>query len=581
VDFRILGPLEVVDERGPVEISGANARAVLAALLLDADRPVSSASLIETVWGAEPPDSAPAMLRNAVSQLRRQFGEAIETTTLGYRLRLGTNTLDARRFTDLVESGRAARRSGDAEQAASALGSALDLWRGHPLDGVARNGEFDLRTNELEALRRAAEIDRIDADLELGGNESAIVTEAGRLVEEDPYNERLRAQLMTALYRVGRQADALDAYQDARRALAVDLGLEPGEGLRELERRILQHDPQLEAHAREATRPRPRPWWLLGVAAAVAVSAVAVVVVTGGSKPRVYSVPSSSLAALDPHTGQLLSTSSLGGTPTSVSADAFGSWTATKNRTVVRSSNDGRIVETSGVGFAPVDVAQYGRTVWLVSRGDLRRVTRLRAGELTTYVLGSRNEQAGGGGRELHVAADAGGAWVGDGGSGIYRLDGDAARLVATEPDGLGSQHGGDLVIGGGSVWVSDASHDGVVTRLDPVTGGELASISIDTGTEANGPATFGDGALWTIGRGERTVWRVGTEANAITQTIELGVGTVGLAFTDGTLWAANELDRTLQQIDPHQGRVVKKWHFTRTPVAVAASGKRVWIAFS
>jgi DNA-binding SARP family transcriptional activator len=581
VDFRILGPLEVVDERGPVEISGANARAVLAALLLDAERPVSSASLIETVWGAEPPDSAPAMLRNAISQLRRQLGEAIETTTVGYRLRLGPNTLDAQTFTDLVESGRAARRAGYAEQASSALGSALDLWRGHPLDGVGRNGEFDLRTNELEALRRAAVIERIDADLELGGNESAIVAEAGRLVEEEPYNERLRAQLMTALYRVGRQADALDAYQDARRALAGDLGLEPGEGLRELERRILQHDPQLEAQSRETIKSRGRSWWLLGVAAAVAVSAVALVMVTGGSTTRVYSVPASSLAALDAQTGQLLNTASLGGTPTSVTADASGAWTATTNRTVVRSSNRGGIVQTFGVGFAPVDIAQYGRTVWLVSRGYLRQVTRFQAGELNTYVLGTRNGQAGGAGRELHVAADAGGAWVGDGGSGIYRLDGDAARLVATEPDGLGSQHGGDLVVGGGSVWVSDASHDGVVTRLDPVTGGELASISIDTGTQANGPATFGDGALWTIGRSERTVWRIGTEANAITQTIELGVGTVGLAFTDGALWAANEIDRTLQRIDPHQGRVAKTWHFTRTPVAVAASGKRVWVAFS
>jgi DNA-binding SARP family transcriptional activator len=581
VDFRILGPLEVVDERGPVEISGANARAVLAALLLDADRPLSAASLIETVWGTDPPGSAPAMLRNAVSQLRRQLGEAIETTTVGYRLHLGRNTLDAQTFTNLVESGRAARRFGDAEQAASALGSALDLWRGQPLDGVGRNGEFDLRTNELEALRRAAVIDRIDADLELGGNESEIVTEAGRLVAEEPYNERLRAQLMTALYRVGRQADALDAYQDARRALAVDLGLEPGEGLRELERRILQHDPQLEAQSRETITSRPRPWWLLGLAAAVAVLAVALVLVTGGSKAKVYSVPASSLAALDPQTGQLLNTASLGGMPTSVTADAAGSWTATTNRTVVRSSNRGRIVETSGVGFAPVDIAQHGGTVWLVSRGDLRRVTRLRAGELTTYVLGSGTEQAGGAGRELHVAADAGGAWVGDGASAIYRLDGDVARLVATEPDGLGSQHGGDLVIGGGSVWVSDASHDGVVTRLDPVTGGEVASISIDTGTSANGPATFGDGALWTTSRSERTVWRIGTEANAITQTFELRRGTVGLAFTDGALWAANEIDRTVQRIDPEQGLVLKTWRFSRTPVAIAASGKRVWVAFS
>jgi hypothetical protein len=181
----------------------------------------------------------------------------------------------------------------------------------------------------------------------------------------------------------------------------------------------------------------------------------------------------------------------------------------------------------------------------------------------------------------LHVAADAGGAWVGDGNNGIYRLDGVAGRLVATAPDGLGSQHGGDLVIGAGSVWVSDASHDGVVTRLDHVTGGEIASITVDTKAEGrNGPATFGDNALWTISRGETTLWRIDADANSITKTVELDAGTVGLAFTRGALWAVNELDSTLVRIDPRQGRPTRTWRFTRPPIAVAASDKRVWIAF-
>jgi DNA-binding SARP family transcriptional activator len=580
VDFRILGPLEVVDESGPVELGGSNSRAVLAELLLHADRSVSASALIETVWGDAAPESAPAMLRNAISQLRHQAGVGIETTPSGYRLRLGSHTLDARLFAELVETGRRAQQAGAAAEASVAFGSAVSLWRGPALDGIGRNGEFDLRKRELEQLRLSATLDRIDADLAVGGKEGTIVNEIEHLAEDDPYNERLRAQQMTTLYRLGRQTDALAVYQQMRRLLAAELGLEPDERLRELERQILQHDVRLDSP--RATRAAAGRSWRVaigGTVAAVAiVSAVSVWLTRGGGGVQI--VPASSLAVVDAATGRLASTTSLGGAPTAVAADATGSWTATQNRTVVRSSNDGRIVQTYGLGFAPVDIALHGRTVWLTSRGDQRQITRLHGGQLKSFVLSRRYEQAGGAGRELHVAADAGGAWVGDGGNGIYRLDGDRGRLVATAPDGLGAKHGGDLVVGSGSVWISDASHDGVVTRLDPVTGAELASITIAGDDGANGPATYGDGALWTVPRAGTTVLRVDAEANAITKTVELEVGTVGLAFADGALWAVNELDDTLRRVDPARAAVTRTWRFSRAPVGVAAFGTHVWVAF-
>jgi DNA-binding SARP family transcriptional activator len=581
VDFRILGPLEVITDSGPLVIAGSNTRAVLAELLLNADRPVPPEALIETVWGVNPPDSAPAMLRNAIAQLRRQLGDSIETTPSGYRLRLGSDTLDVRSFADLVETGREARRSGDAARAAAAFGRAIKLWRGRALADVGRNGEFDRHSSSLEDARRSAILDRIDAELELGANESGIVDELQQVIADDPYNERPRAQLMTALYRLGRQADALAAYQDARRTLATDLGLEPGEQLHELERQVLQHDTRLDAPRRQGMRRRRWRSLVLGLILAAALTAGAIVVATHGASTRVQSVPASSVAALNSRSGRLVSATRLGGMPTAVAADSSGSWAATGNRAVTRVSNGGQILQTYGVGFAPVDLAVYRQTVWLASRGDLRKVTRLQAGELTTYVLGYRNAQAGQGGRELHVAADHGGAWVGDGNNGIYRLDGVAGRLVAIAPDGLGSQRGGDLVIGGRSVWISDASHDGVVTRLDPATGGELASITLATQSQSNGPATFGDNALWTISRGETTVWRIDAEANSITKTVELKSGTVGLAFADGALWAVNEADRTLVRVDPKHGRVTRTWRFSRTPTTVAASGNRVWVGFA
>jgi DNA-binding SARP family transcriptional activator len=577
VDFRILGPLEVVDASGPVEISGTNTRAVLADLLLNADRPVTTGSLVATVWGGSPPESAPAMLRNAISQLRRQLGDAIETTPGGYRLHLGTHTLDAQRFTELVAAGREASRAGEAARASDALGEALALWRGRPLDGVARNGEFDLRTNELEELRRAATLDRIDADLELGGRENEIVIEVGRLIEDDPYNERLRGQLMIALYRAGRQADALTAYQEARRALASDLGLEPGDALRELERRILQHDPRLKAQRRAPQVARRTTRWNVVAALAVVAAVVAAVVVltrVGGAAPVIH-VPPSSLALVDATSGDVSATPGLGGSPTAVTTDARGAWAATANQTLVRVSGAGDVIETFGVGFVPVDLATFGGTVWASSRGYLGRVTRLQHGRLTSYSLPQRVR-----GRELRVAADAGGAWVGDGDSGIYRLDGATARLVATAPDGLRSPHGGELAIGANSVWVSDASHDGVVTRLDPVTGGEVASITLPLDAPSNGPATFGANALWTVSRGETTLWRIDADANTISQTVRVGIGTTGLAFAGGAIWTVNDLDKTLRRIDPVAARVTATWRFSRAPVGVAAAAGRVWVAF-
>jgi hypothetical protein len=387
---------------------------------------------------------------------------------------------------------------------------------------------------------------------------------------------------MTALYRVGRQADALAAYREARRALASDLGLEPGDGLHELERRILQHDPRLEAPRREGRTPS-RMVRRVGIAAAVVAVAVVAAVVAltkdGGGAP-VIRVPASSLALLDPGDGDVAATARLGGPPTAVATDTRGAWAATANRTLVHVSPTGSVTESFGVGFAPVDVATQGSTVWAVSRGYLRRVARLRLGGLTSYSLAARETRAGQSGRELHVVADAGGAWVGDGDNAIYRLDGANARLVAMAPDGLGSQHGGELAIGAGSVWVSDASHDGVVTRLDAITGGEIAAITLPLDAVSNGPATFGDSALWTVSRGERTLWRIDADANTISQTVRLGIGTTGLAYGDGSIWAVNGNDKTLLRIDPEAARVKKTWRFTRAPVAVAASARRVWVAF-
>jgi DNA-binding SARP family transcriptional activator/flavin reductase (DIM6/NTAB) family NADH-FMN oxidoreductase RutF len=239
IEYRLLGPLEARDEDGPVQLGGAKPRALLALLLLDAGRTVSSARLIDELWGEDAPPSARKMVQINVSHLRKVLPPGVlRTDAAGYRLQIDSDTLDLGRFERLAGEGRAALAAGDHAVAAARLAQALALWRGPAL---AEFGEpFAAReAMRLEALRLAALEDRIEADLALGRH-SAVAAELDGLVRDHPRRERLRGQHMLALYRAGRQTDALASYRDAWRALG-ELGLLPSAELRKLEAAILAH----------------------------------------------------------------------------------------------------------------------------------------------------------------------------------------------------------------------------------------------------------------------------------------------------------------------------------------------------
>src|SRR5581483_10777543 len=256
--FGLLGPLVVSVDGEPVPLGGRRQRALLGALLLQPNRIVSLDHLIDAVWGEAAPDTARNTVQVYVSQLRKLLPDgALETAPPGYRLAVAAETIDAFELERRADEGRAALAAGDAARAAETLRAALDLWRGSPLpdlDGVVAVAEVA----RLEELRLAATEDLVDAELALG-RQARLVGELERLVAEHPLRERLRAQLMLALYRSGRQADALAVYQRARRTLLDELGLEPGESLRELERRILAHDPSLDLVAPPVAQPRRIP----------------------------------------------------------------------------------------------------------------------------------------------------------------------------------------------------------------------------------------------------------------------------------------------------------------------------------
>jgi DNA-binding SARP family transcriptional activator len=242
VEFRILGPLEVVDRGRTLALGGPRQRALLALLLTRANRVVSRDELIDELWDEDAPDGARNALQYHVSRLRKALApsDALVTREPGYMIRVSDEELDLLRFERL----RASAGTAPADEAARTLRRALDLWRGPPLGDLAHEPFAQTEIARLEELHVTALEERIDADLE-SGRDAELVAELEPLVHEHPLRERLRAQLMLALYRSGRQAEALDVYRQTREALIGQLGLEPSPSLQELERAILRHDPAL------------------------------------------------------------------------------------------------------------------------------------------------------------------------------------------------------------------------------------------------------------------------------------------------------------------------------------------------
>ena len=255
MEFRILGPLEAREGEEFLPLGPQKQRALLAVLLLNANRTVSLDRLVEELWGAQPPDSAAKVIQTHVSRLRKVLPEGLlRTRAPGYVLQLDTHEFDLDRFERLSAEGRQALADGDPERAGVLLGSALSLWRGPALAEFATEPLSSSEGGRLEELRLAVLEERIDAELAMGRH-SELVGELESLVARHPLRERLRGQLMVALYRSGRQAEALGAYADARRILVEQLGIEPGRALRDLERAVLRHDAALElAPTRRAER---------------------------------------------------------------------------------------------------------------------------------------------------------------------------------------------------------------------------------------------------------------------------------------------------------------------------------------
>ena len=333
MEFRLLGLLEVGEGGRAIEFARGQERALLAVLLLHANEPVSTDRLVEELWADQQPENAAKTLQVYVSRLRKSLGAGrLVTTHVGYSLAVEPGELDTDRFERLVDEGRNALAEGDSAGAERLLSDALSLWRGPALADFRFDSFAQEEIRRLEELQRAARADRIEARL-AHRHADGDISELEQLVSESPLWERPRGQLMRALYRAGRQADALELYRSTRKLLDDELGVEPSPELQALERAILNQDPMLSAPAPAVRRAIARRGGRLLLAggvliAAAAAAALVALLQSGGSA---IAVARNSVVAIDSKTGRVVADVPVGDVPTTLAVGGGAVWVVNRD----------------------------------------------------------------------------------------------------------------------------------------------------------------------------------------------------------------------------------------------------------
>jgi YVTN family beta-propeller protein len=601
MEFRILGPLEIVDDGRTLALKGSKKRALLAILLLHANEVVSRERLLEDLWGERRPETAATALHGYVSQLRktlepdsRRDHSVLVTRAPGYELRLDAESLDLKRFQRLAERGKRALASGDTDTAAATLEEALSLWRGQPLAEFATTPFALIETLRLEELRLSATEDRVEADLALGRHAS-LVAELETLVAEHPHRERLCAYLMLALYRSGRQAEALDVYQRTRRALVEELGIEPGTMLQQLERAILNHDPSLELppHARrESTPPGPvsddreRARWRLwralvvGVLVITAALGVAAFAFRGGESGP--TLPPNSVGFVDADSGRLTRSFRVGREPSALTVASASVWVANyRDQTVTRIDRETGTTATIPVGGHPTGITSYRGKVWVWTLEELLvgidprfdaadDPIHLAVGGSPRFV---RTRDPG------RIAAGGGYLWVTAPGTTVIRVEPDhPRRRLSIIPD-VGTN--GPLAYGERELWVAGS---GFVFPITPETGIPRSGTAV--GGVVHGIA-WGEG-VWVVSGGPArasgvapALRRVDPRTGLLETTIAVGERAIGIAVAAGSTWVASTNDDrgAVYRVDPVENRVVDTIPVGAIPTSIAADSGGVWVA--
>jgi DNA-binding SARP family transcriptional activator len=589
---------------------------VLALLLLHANEVVSKDRLINELWGDSPPESAANMLQGYVSRLRKTLEpgshrgehEVLVSLPPGYVLQIRPDQIDAERFERLTGEGKQLLNDGDADAAADRLRAALALWRGGALDDLAYEEFARADIDRLDESRLQTLEDRIDADLALGWHDR-LVGELRELVDRHPLRERLHAQLMAALYRCGRQAEALEVYRDARRALRDELGIEPGPALRELERAILRQDPALGVPAPPpvpiAARIRRR-WPLLVAAGVLIAGALAAVLAVGHSgSAKAVVVKPHSVVVIDPRKNALVRDIPVGGYPGPLAADdRFVYVCNIGDATFSRILPDQlKVYDTSSLSRA-IDLAVVNKHLWAAD-GGVAGHTPAPPGTVMDYDLlsaQSRTVRLGpsieGDEEQTTIAADREGAEVWAGNK-------DSETVTQLEPSTQAKIHrvapGGLAVVPGAgvreTVWASDPTRNRVV-RIDAARRRIVSQIPI-----AGFPSRLAAdaGAVWVIARGsggsewaptrgtKPVLWRIDPAVNEPVARLRLPLTPIRVALGAGSVWVTAErvlssdgstVDAAVLRIDPATNRIVGRIALHTSAVdGIVVSHGLVWAA--
>jgi peptide/nickel transport system substrate-binding protein len=546
MDLQLLGPIEARLDGRSIPLGPTKQRAVLAMLALHANATVGVDRLIDGLWGEDPPATAPKMIQLYVSQLRRLLagGDAeIVTHGRGYELRLGDDAIDATRFERLVE--QAGRPAGSSDDAAR---RALALWHGAALADVASEPFAAAEIRRLDQLRlRAAELS-VEDHLAAGRCEEALA-ELERLIEEHPLRERPHAHRMLALYRSGRQAEALEAYLAAHRRLVDEAGVEPGAELRELHERILRQDPLLDIPrisldtppeqvapaaravgaepARDTVRPANGRRWVVAAVAAVVVGLAVFAFTRLTGDDRLLGIDGGAVGAID--------------------ADA------------------GTITEQYDLGFEPGAVAAGVGSVWVANpaAGIVARIHR--DGDRVEMIDVGRNPSG--------LAFGAGSLWVAGGDDGdLVQVDPAANRAIQRIHVGNGLRA---LAVGYGAVWAA-AALDGEVVRIDRRSGRVTKQIAVGGLPVA---LAVGSGAVWVAGEESRSLVRIDPRTGNIVKAIPTGHAPSAVAVGLGAVWTVSHQDGTVSRVDPATNRVTHVAPAGREPIALAVAAGELWVA--
>ena len=533
-------------------------------------------------------------MRNAVglevyvSRLRKTLepdGRAglLLTRPGGYLLRLEPNQLDVAVFERLTDEGRSAFAAGDYDEATQRFRQALALWRGPPLGELAYEPFAQTEVERLEEQRLTVVEERVDAELALGRH-AALIGELDQLSQEHPLREQLRAQLMLALYRCGRQAEALEAYRETRQHLLAELGIDPSPALQRLEQAILRQDPALElprdlpahddtdATPGDEAPPTRRAFAIsvraLAVAGAlVAVLAAAIALLTGRSGRSLAGVDANAVGVVDPKTGSIREEVLLNVTPAEVASGGGSVWAVSPNSQTVSRIDpvSANVTQTIDVGGGPGGIAFGGNAVWVANSLD---GTVFRIDPATNHVV----DRIPVGNVPTAVAAGFGSIWVTNAGDeSVTRLDAKTDRRVETIATG---DVGRGIAVGGGSVWVSDDAA-GRVSRIDPRTNEVSDRISVGNGA---GDLTYGAGAVWVANGLDGTVSRVDPATNVAT-TVGVGGNPADLTIAGDEIWVSDEFGGKVLRIDPRRNRVVASVKTGNRTEGITLAARRIWVA--